>query len=263
MLTVTTQLGICLGAAVFAMLVLWLVQKRTGDAGIVDVAWSAGLGLAAIFYALTSAGDGDRRLALGICAGLWAFRLAFYLLRDRILSPHEDGRYTALRKQWGPRADFNLFLFYEFQAILVLLFSVPFLPAAHNPSPGLSTFDILGILVIAGSIFGEGLADRQLARFRAQASNKGRTCRTGLWRYSRHPNYFFEWLHWWGYVFFAVGSDYWWIALSGPVLMLLFLFKITGIPATEKQALLSRGEDYRRYQETTSAFIPWFPKEGR
>ena len=87
------------------------------------------------------------------------------------------------------------------------------------------------------------------------------TCREGWWRYSRHPNYFFEWLHWWSYVALAVGASYWWLTLLSPAVMLYFLVCVTGIPPTEAQALASRGEDYRQYQRTTSVFIPWFPKE--
>ena len=100
------------------------------------------------------------------------------------------------------------------------------------------------------------------ARFRARRESRGKTCREGLWRYSRHPNYFFEWLGWWAWVLAAVGSPLFLLSLSGPLFMLVFLFKITGIPATEEQALRSRGDDYRRYQRTTSMFVPWFPKKG-
>ena len=105
------------------------------------------------------------------------------------------------------------------------------------------------------------LADRQLVRFKRRPESRGKTCREGWWRYSRHPNYFFEWLHWWSYVALAAGSSYWWVTLLAPAAMLHFLLNVTGIPPTEAQALASRGEDYRQYQRTTSVFIPWFPKK--
>jgi len=104
------------------------------------------------------------------------------------------------------------------------------------------------------------MADQQLARFRADPSNKGQVCDVGLWHYSRHPNYFFEWLHWFSYPLIAFGTPLSWIAWLGPVVMLIFLYRITGIPYTEKQALKSRGDAYRRYQETTSPFVPWKKK---
>jgi steroid 5-alpha reductase family enzyme len=143
------------------------------------------------------------------------------------------------------------------------MFSVPFLVVAYNSSPGLTFFDVLGILVWIVAVGGEALADRQLAKFRANPANRGKTCRAGLWKYSRHPNYFFEFTHWFAYILLGAGSSYYWVTFFGPAIMLLFLYKVTGIPYTEKQALLSRGEDYREYQRTTSAFIPWFPKKGK
>ncbi len=113
------------------------------------------------------------------------------------------------------------------------------------------------------SVGGEAIADRQLAKFRANPANKGKTCRDGLWRYSRHPNYFFEWLHWFAYVLLAIGSPIAWLAWAGPLVMYVFLRWISGIPYTEAQALRTRGEDYARYQRTTPMLIPWFPKEDR
>ena len=112
----------------------------------------------------------------------------------------------------------------------------------------------------AGS--GEAVADHQLAKFRQDPANRGQTCRVGLWAWSRHPNYFFEWMHWFAYLVLALGSARWWLALSGPVLMLLFLYRVSGIPWTEAQSLRSRGEDYRRYQREVSAFGPLPPKRG-
>ena len=120
----------------------------------------------------------------------------------------------------------------------------------------------LTVLLWAVALTGEAVADRQLARFKARPSSRGRTCREGLWRYSRHPNYFFEWLVWVAYALFALASPYGALALICPVVMLYLLFRVTGIPATEAQALRSKGDDYRRYQATTSVFVPWFPRSA-
>lgn len=243
------------------MALLWLVQKIRQDASLVDVAWSTGLGMLAIFYALTASGYPPRRFLVAGVAGLWAFRLATYLFFNRILGKPEDGRYQTLRRQWGARAQPYFFLFFQAQALLDVIFSLPFLVVVSNPRPEFSWWEGAGVLAWLLAVAGESLADRQLARFRADRRNHGKTCRLGLWRYSRHPNYFFEWLHWWSYVLMAVGAPYWWLTLIGPALMLYLLFKVTGIPATEAQALASRGDDYRAYQRATSAFVPWFPKK--
>jgi steroid 5-alpha reductase family enzyme len=125
---------------------------------------------------------------------------------------------------------------------------------------GLSWWAYCGVALWLVAVVGESVADRELAAHRADPSRRGATCRSGLWRYSRHPNYFFEWLHWWTYVIIAAGAPWWWVALAGPAVMTFFLFKVTGIPATEAQALATRGDDYRDYQRTTSVFVPWFPK---
>ena len=174
----------------------------------------------------------------------------------------EDGRYQALRATWnGSPAKF--FFFFQMQALIVVLFSIPFYAAASRYAGALCGWSIAAIVVWLISVFGEYVADRQLATFRADPNNKGKTCRAGLWAYSRHPNYFFEWLHWFTYVLLAINSEYFWYSLVGPIVMLAFLYRVSGIPWTEAQALRSRGDDYRRYQEEVSAFVPWFPHKSK
>lgn len=243
-----------------AMLLLWIWQLRSKDAGIVDVGWTFALGFLAAYYASYGAGDPQRRLLLAVLVGIWSLRLGLYLLFNRILPGEEDGRYQQIRENWGDTVQPFFFLFFQAQGLLALLLALPFAVAAANPAP-LSLWDGLAAAVMGVSIAGESLADRQLAQWRSQPSNRGRTCRRGLWRYSRHPNYFFEWLHWWAYPLMSLGSGWLWLTLLSPLLMLFFILKVTGIPPTEERALKSRGEDYRRYQRTTSAFVPWFPKE--
>jgi len=242
------------------MLALYGVERITKNAGCVDVGWAGGVGVLGVFYAWTADGDPTRRVLIAVLAGLWGFRLAAHILR-RVLSEAEDGRYRMLRERWGPRGKLYFFLFFQIQAIWAVMFSVPFLPVVFDPSPALTWLDSMAAGVWLVAVAGEATADWQLSRFRARPDSRGKTCRYGLWRYSRHPNYFFEWVHWFTYVFLAIGAPYGWVALVGPVVMLLFLYKVTGIPYTEKRALQSRGEDYRRYQRTTSAFVPGFPKQ--
>jgi steroid 5-alpha reductase family enzyme len=252
-------LGWLLAAAL--MTLLWLIERRTKNAGIVDVGWAAGVGMIAIFLAATSESTNSRGWLAAAMLGLWSLRLARHLLLDRVLGHAEDGRYQTLRRRWGRRAGAWFFVFFQVQALLAWLFALPVAVATHAERPLPDGWDAVAVVVWLIAIIGESLADRQLRLFRADSSHRRQTCRAGLWRYSRHPNYFFEWLHWWAYVPLVYGASGWWITLFMPALMLLFLFRITGIPATEAQAVQSRGEDYRRYQRTTSAFVPWFPRE--
>jgi steroid 5-alpha reductase family enzyme len=243
------------------MAAAWIWQWRHRDAGIVDVCWAALIGCLCVLYGIAADGDLGRRTLVAVLGGIWAFRLAGYLFVNRVLKAHaEDGRYQAMRGACGRWAQPVFFVFFQIQASWSVLFSLPMLAAAFHKGP-LGIFDAIGVAIWAIAIGGEALADWQLARWRANPANKGRTCRAGLWRYSRHPNYFFEWVHWFAWVAMAAWAPLWWMSLLGPVLMFLFLYYVTGIPFTEQQAIRSRGDDYRRYQKETSMFFPWFPKK--
>jgi steroid 5-alpha reductase family enzyme len=243
---------------------LWWLQRRTNDAGVVDVGWSAGVGLAALWFAFNAPSPTWRTWLFAIGTILWSARLALYIYFNRVRGKPEDGRYQHLRQVYGDRVQSFFYLFFQAQAALVLIFALsPWLAlqqAGRVPEETTRIADLVGAVLIVISILGESTADAQLARFRAQPENRGQVCQLGLWNYSRHPNYFFEWLHWWAYVAWAWGHQWWWLTLIAPALMLYFLFRLTGIPATEAQALRSRGDAYREYQRTTSSFIPWFKR---
>jgi steroid 5-alpha reductase family enzyme len=246
--------------AALGMVLAWLTCLRVVNLGLVDVVWAALMAVAALLAgALGSGGELPRGL-VALFGGLWGMRLSLHLLR-RVLHEPEDGRYQALRLAWrGSAARF--FLFFQAQALVVALFALPFIAAAGRHHGRVDGWVLLAILTWIIAVGGETIADRQLAAFRADPGNPGRTCRTGLWRWSRHPNYFFEWLHWFAYVFLAVGSELFWLSVAGPVLMLVFLYRVSGIPWTEAQALRSRGEDYARYQREVSPFFPWPPRRA-
>ncbi len=244
--------------AALVMAAMWGWQRRTHNASLVDVAWAGGVGALALVYALLADGDGLRRLLAALLAGLWSARLAWHI-HGRVAGREEDPRYQYLRGHWREYTQLKFFVFYQAQALGVLLFALPLLVVVTTPSPLPGWAAVLALLVWVVAVGGESLADRQLAAWKADPHNQGKTCRAGLWRYSRHPNYFFEWLHWFCYPLLAVGADYGWLTLVGPLLMLWLLFKVTGIPQTERHALESRGEDYRAYQRSTSVFVPWFP----
>ena len=242
------------------MLILWLISLKTHNASIVDPGWTFGLLICAVIYTAAGDGYGVRKILFLLMNTVWACRLGLYLFFTRIWRQPEEGRYQQLRKEWKSNVNFKFLLFFEFQALLDVVLSVPFLVAAMNPQAEVSRLEVAGVALWAIAMVGEAIADAQLNRFKANPANKSRTCQVGLWNYSRHPNYFFEWMIWVAWFLFALGSPHGWIAVICPVLMLYFLFKVTGIPATEAQALRSRGEEYRRYQQTTSVFVPWFKK---
>jgi len=244
------------------MLLLWLIHLPLGNAAIVDAGWAGGLALLGVIYAAIRGGCPVRAVLIASMAALWGFRLAFFLLFTRVIGHPKEGRYVQLRRDWGGNMPFKSLLFFEFQALLCVLFSVPFLIAALNLRPHLSAFEYAAAALWLIAWISEFVADSQLNSFKSNPANRGVTCRVGLWRYSRHPNYFFEWLIWVAFALFALGSPYGYLALFAPALMLYFLFRLTGIPATEAQALRSKGEDYRQYQRTTSVFVPWFPRKN-
>jgi len=241
------------------MLALWVYQRQTGQASWVDVVWTIGVACSAIAVcAGTTSGLPLRRFVIGVLIGFWAVRLAAHLA-NRIRTMPEDGRYQHAIDAHGDRAQRWLFGFFQSQAVVAVLFAVPLAVAAQNSNPW-QTWDYVGCFVWLAALAGETLADRQLQRFRADPHQRGQVCRSGLWSYSRHPNYFFEWLHWWAYVGFAVGAPFGWWTLLGPLTLLYLIVFVTGIPPTEAQSLRSRGDAYREYQRTTSAFFPWFPR---
>lgn len=247
-------------AAAIMMALLWALHFPLKDAGLVDVGWSFGLGASAVYYAFMADGDIQRRVIIALLAAFWGLRLAAHLLFDRVIPPGEDGRYAMLREKLGPKFGMLMLPFFEFQALLVVALSLPFLLASVAERP-LAITDFLGVGVWIVGIVGETIADNQLRRFKRKPDTKGKTCRDGLWRYSRHPNYFFEWLMWVGYALIALAAPMGWLGLTAPALILFFVLKVTGIPPTEARAIRSRGDDYRRYQRETSAFFPWFPRK--
>ncbi len=237
---------------------LYALARRLRLMAVVDLLWTFGLGLAALAYLIELGMETVRAYAVCLLIILWSFRLSAHLLTDRILRGKEDPRYVNLAQYWGAAATRNFYFLFLGQILLVALFLWPITVAMASPGPWrLLDWLAVGIAVVALS--GETLADWQLSLFRSEAENQGQVCCQGLWRYSRHPNYFFEWLHWWAYVVFAWGAIGWWQTLVGPVAMYVFLRYLTGIPHAERSSVQRRGQAYRDYQKSTNLFFPWKP----
>ena len=247
-------------SAVFAL--FYLLARRINNYGIVDIVWSYAFAGVALFYALLAPGWPARRILISGMAVLWSLRLGTHLYR-RVMGHHpvEDGRYVQLRRDWAGNFGLKMFGFFQLQDGSVVLLGSAFFVTCLNPVPSVHPLELAGVILWLVALTGEALADAQLAAFKRDPASRGKVCSVGLWRYSRHPNYFFEWLIWVAYFVFALASPHGWVALIGPASILYLLLRVTGIPLTEEQALRSKGDAYRRYQQATSAFVPWFPRK--
>ena len=259
----TTVELLLIGSSVMVAMMfgLWLLHLAISNAAVVDVGWAAGIGVLALLYARLGDGDPVRRALVAVLGGVWSARLTLHLAQ-RVFGEPEDGRYREIRERWRTNVKAKFFVFFLGQGVLDVVLATPFLFAARNPDPRLSLFEIAGVMVWVVAVIGETVADNQLRVFKADAANKGRVCQVGLWSWSRHPNYFFEWLIWCAFALVAMGSPFGWVSIVCPALMLYFLLRVTGIPATEAHALKSRGAEYAEYQRTTSAFVPMPRREN-
>jgi steroid 5-alpha reductase family enzyme len=244
----------------------WAVQQRTGNSGWVDTIWTFSLGLVGAGSALWPVGaaaPNARQWLVAALVAIWSLRLGLHIAA-RSAKISDDPRYAAFAKEWGVDSPRKMFIFLQNQGLgsIPLVFSI--FVAARFPSDVLRIQDYVGALILFIGIGGEALADAQLKRFRTNPANKGRVCDAGLWRWSRHPNYFFEWFGWLAYPVIAISLDYpWgWATLLAPVFMYWILVHITGIPPLEQQMLRSRGERYRDYQSRTSMFFLLPPQKG-
>ena len=247
------------------MLCCWVWATLNRRVGIVDVAWSACLALNIILTAIwVDVAPVPIRLFIGIFSGLWFIRLCAHLLRRYLAEHQEDTRYANMRRAMGKFQHLGFLLFFIFQAGLALLFYVPMwallTTAQQDWSSAYPVYLAVAAIILILAFAGESIADQQLYCFKQQPQHRGLTMDQGLWRYSRHPNYFFEWMHWFVYPIMGLAAGLYLLWIY-PVLMWLFLYYITGIPFSEQQALKNRGQNYLDYQQRTSMFIPWKPKK--
>lgn len=261
MATLFLMLGASSFLVIGLMIILWVIYIFQKNSGVVDIGWALGFLLAAWSYFLFGTGDVLKMVVITLMATLWAGRLAWHLF-SRFDLDVEDPRYQELRKSWGGDQSNVLFLMmFVFQGFLVLIISLPFLLVDLGSHEEWSWWEFSGILIWLIGVAGEAWADWELNMFLSDPDTKGKVCKKGLWRFSRHPNYFFEAIIWIGFCLFALPSSGGWIAVVSPVLMIFLLLRVSGIPPTEAHSLQTKGEAYREYQRTTNAFIPWFPKK--
>lgn len=234
----------------------WAWCNRLNNYSPVDAFWAFGIGICTLAYCVINDGDLLKRVVTAILVSAWSLRLGWHLqARIRQHHPEEDSRYEALRAHWEGRVESSFFWFFQAQAFSVILLSWPYFLISGDSS-GWGAFETVGLLVTLVGLGGETLADSQMKRFKKGNHESSAVCQEGLWRYSRHPNYFFEFVIWVGLYLFACGSSGGWLGFYAPAIILFLLLKVTGIKPTEESAVRRKGDAYREYQRTTSAFIP-------
>ncbi|MBX9743443.1 MAG: DUF1295 domain-containing protein [Chthoniobacterales bacterium] len=247
---------------IFLFILAWSWARYCDNYSLVDAFWSAGIGLIAILFLLGPGAWNQKKGIIGFLVATWSVRLSWHLsYRIAKHHPQEDRRYQNLRDAWKNKEQLFSFLFFQAQALSVLLLALPFLLIGIDQNPGWDFLEIAGCSLLTIAILGEAIADKQLADFKKNELHNSAICQQGIWKYSRHPNYFFESLVWMGFYLIIAGSPNGWISFYAPGAIIFLLVKITGIPPAEASSLRSKGEAYRQYQKNTSIFIPWFPKK--
>jgi steroid 5-alpha reductase family enzyme len=251
------------------MSLAWAVDQCTGNSGWIDTVWTFGLGVVGLACALVPlaavpADNAPRRWLVAIAVFVWAMRLGLHIA-SRTAGIVDDPRYAVLRRSWGRHAWWQMWLLVQKQALVSIPLALAIFLAAHNPAPALRLQDYLAALVFVVAIGGEAVADHELRQFRRGSPGRTAVCDAGLWRWSRHPNYFFEWFGWLGYPVIALGLSgaypWGWLALLAPACMYWLLVHVSGIPPLEEHMLRTRGDAFRAYQARTSAFFLWPSRE--
>lgn len=242
------------------MLGLWLISIAIQDVSIVDPAWGPAFVLVALTAALTGQGCAGRRWLLLALTALWGLRLGWHLGRRKLGDRQEDRRYAAMRERRGAAfVPWSLVAIFGLQGLLVLIVSLPIQVAAGRGG-SLTAAIIPGLVVFAVGLFFETVGDEQLRRFKADAANRGQVMDRGLWRYTRHPNYFGDFCVWWGLWLIALTAGGTWWTLIGPVLMSILLIRVSGAALLERD-MATRRPGYADYIKRTSAFFPWPPRQ--
>lgn len=241
------------------MVVTWLISVAVKDASIVDLIWGLGFVLVAWAAFITIGEPGGRRWLLVLLTSVWGLRLSGYL-SWRNLGKGEDFRYQKMREK-APDSFWwkSLFTVFFLQGVLMWVVSLPVQIGQVPTAEPLGILDWLGVAAWAVGFFFETVGDLQLARFKADPANKGRVMDGGLWRYTRHPNYFGDFMVWWGLYMIALSAGAWW-TIVGPVLMSFLLLRVSGVAMLERD-ISSRRQGYDEYVRRTSAFFPTPPKD--
>lgn len=252
------SIGIVVIYLFLQMSFMWGLYRILKNPSVVDVSWSLGLMVSGLIY-LSLTPLIFRTLIISFLLILWALRLAFYLWYTRIKKGHVDKRYIELSANWKISPSLGFFINFQLQGLLILIVSSVFFLISKSAVTHITIIDSFAFCIIVVGILGETLADLQLQRFKL--GHKRKVCNIGLWYYSRHPNYFFDWLSWIGFALFAIQSDLGYLSFLSPLLLYVIFTCMTG-PLTERISIQSRGQKYINYQKQTSMFFPWLKKKN-
>jgi steroid 5-alpha reductase family enzyme len=242
------------------MITTWVISLMVNNASIVDIVWGLGFAITSWVLALTIDGDSTRQILLAVMVGVWGVRLGGYLAK-RNIGHGEDWRYKAMRKKKGPKFGvISLITVFGLQGVLMWIVSLPVQFGNADDTPGVGPIAVMGIIVWFTGLTFEAVGDMQLARFKKNPGNAGKVMDQGLWRLTRHPNYFGDALLWWGIGLVGAETGSGVIGLIGPLVMTVFLLRVSGVPMLER-SLMKRREGYADYVARTSGFIPRPPKK--
>lgn len=245
------------------MVFAWAFERKTGKSGWIDAIWSFSVGAGSAIAALLADAPWQRRSAILLLILMWSLRLGLHITQ-RSVGHGEDPRYAKLVEEWGKDASKRLFWFLQIQALAAFVLVLAVYLAAVSRPDFPYFWDVIAVVIIAIALAGEALSDSQLAQFRKTPEAKTEVCETGLWAYSRHPNYFFEWLFWCAWPLMAMAASPWsWLSLLAPIQMYWLLVHVSGIPPLEEHMLKSRGEKFRALQHRVNAFFPGPRKSPR
>jgi steroid 5-alpha reductase family enzyme len=240
------------------MTLLWGLATKWQNVGVVDIGWTLSFTISGLIGFFVGEGLFSKKLILLIMIFCWSLRLAYYLIR-RFEKTVEDARYTRIKQNMGRRLiDLKMLAMFLFQSLISFALAVPFLILFEFAESPWSVIEAIGVIIWMVGLAGEALADHQMFEFKLSHKNSSQVCNVGLWKYSRHPNYFFEWVIWIGFGLFILPTSYGWISIFSVAFMFYLLRFYSGVPLSEIQALKTKGDAYKEYQKHTSIFFPWF-----
>lgn len=253
-------IGLSFGTVFSYMVLWWIVAALARRNDLADIAWGLGFIVLGLTLMLSTGNFSETMLLMLVLITLWGLRLATHI-GTRFVKKDEDLRYQNMREQWKHPRLRSLTDVFLLQGLFMLMVATPIMIAAADPAAELAWYNLVGVALWTTGFFFEVVGDWQLKKFIGNSKNKGKIMKSGVWHYTRHPNYFGEVTQWWGIFLIILFAPFWYVALIGPITITILILGLSGIPMLERR--YEGNQEYERYQETTSAFFPWPPKTAK